>query len=137
VALEEAANRAVAKDEAFVSEPGPQFGKRDVRRFLDQPQDHAALRLDASRATVTAKRSRPHIPLLALQLAPTADARSPNTEPIASLTMAQALRNSGKNANPKIERKRLRHARRPPPADSMNHFQADLGMPIPSGRVML
>jgi len=134
VALEEAADRAVAEDQTLVGQLATQFLQRDVRSLLQQGQDRRTIRLDPSRTPVSAQRLRLRIALLAFQFAPTADAGGADTEPLRRLAMRQTCGNCRQNPNPKINRKRFRHACRLHPADSLNQIRADLGIPSDSFR---
>ena len=103
------------------------------RSAADDVQDRLAMPLDSMRAPVPAQRTRPYIALLALQLAPAADAGRAHAEPLARLAMRQTRRHRRQNPNPKIDRQSFRHACRPPnPAISLNQIPADLGIPFNS-----
>lgn len=102
--LEEAADCAVAEDQALARKLAPQFVERDVGLRVECCQDHRALRFDPTRPTVAAETARPRIAVQALELAPAADAGCPYTEPIRSFAVAQVSRDGRQNPIPKNNR---------------------------------
>jgi hypothetical protein len=122
VALEEAANRAIAEDQTPIGQTTARFFQRHVGRLVQEPEDRRTMSLDPAGATVPAQRLRLRIALLAFELAPTVDARGADTEPLARLAMRQTVGDGGKDANPKIDGKSSRHACRPP---SGGQFEAE------------
>jgi hypothetical protein len=104
VAGKEAADCAVAEDRAFVGERLAQLFDRDVGRFFDKREDRRAMRLNPTRAAVSALRTGASFAPLALEHPPPADARGADPKPFASLAMAQPLRNRRQHPNPKIKR---------------------------------
>lgn len=60
--------------------------------------------LKGVRTPVAAERAGTRVALIALQFAPTADARRTHPEPLASLSVRQPLRHRRQNPNPKINR---------------------------------
>jgi hypothetical protein len=81
--------------------------------------------------TVAAKWTRSRIALFALQTAPTADGGWTDTKSGGRLAVACASSHRSQNPNPKINRQRLRHARRPPlPGRQCESHLGRLGYPL-------
>jgi hypothetical protein len=87
VAGEEAADRAVAEDEALALKRAAQFVDRNVRRRLQNGEDRVLVRLDPARPAIAARWPSASLALLAFERTPTAHARRADPEPLAYRTV--------------------------------------------------
>src|SRR5215204_4437475 len=127
MALEEAADHAIAKGQALFAQAMTQFLDGDIGRRLEQSHDRRPMGINPVRLAVSALNSRLRIALLPLARSPAAYARRAYTKSLGSLPARNAAPNTGKHTFAKIHRQRFCHARRPPtPATSLNHQNADL-----------
>lgn len=83
VAGEEAADRAVAEDEALLLKRAAQFLDRNVRRRLHNGEYRVLVRLDAARPAIAARWPGASLALLAFERPPTAHARRADPESLA------------------------------------------------------
>ena len=87
VTSKEAADRAVADNNALLAMRAAQLLDRDVRLRLQEGQDRVFVSLNPLRTAVSARRPRPRLALLAFTRTPPAHARRAHPEPLADLTV--------------------------------------------------
>jgi hypothetical protein len=114
VAGEEVADRAVADRDAGVGERLAKLLDRQIRCRLQKRQDRLPVSLDPPGPAIPAGATRSHIPLLALEPAPAADARRADPEPDRHLTVLRTRLSRHNDTGTKVLGKGLRHVRRPP-----------------------
>jgi hypothetical protein len=130
VAAKEPLDRAVAEPVTLRTEGAAQLLDGDVGGRVQQVLDQLALRFDPPGPAVATEWTGTRIALHPLKCTPTAHARSADPEPRRGFPMTGACGDHRQNPGPKIEGKRLRHARRPPsPADSLNQNSPAMGIP--------
>ena len=87
MAGEEAADRAVAEDEALTLKRAAQFLDRNVRGRLQSGEDRVLVRLDPARPAIAARWPSASLAPLAFERPPTAHARRADPEPLACRTV--------------------------------------------------
>jgi hypothetical protein len=103
VAREETLDRAEAEDEALLRQACANLLDRGVPTWSKRRHHRFMMGLDPIRAPVAAQRLGAWIALIAVPLAPTADAGSAHPKTVGSLAMRRARRHSPQNPNPKID----------------------------------
>ena len=83
MAGEEAADRAVAEDEALALKLAAQFLDRNVRRRLQNGENRVLVRLDPARPAIAARWPSASLAPLAFERPPTAHARRADPESLA------------------------------------------------------
>lgn len=124
VPFEEALDRCEAEGQALLGKAAPDLLDRGVLLRPEFRHHDLPVRLDPARAPVAAQRFGPCVALLALKMAPAADAGCAHAKPLADFSMRRTGRDRRKNTNPKIDRKSLPTC--PPashPADSLNQLR--------------
>ena len=86
MAGEEAADRAVAEDEALALKRAAQFLDRNVRRRLHNGEDRVLVRLDPARPAIATRRPGASLTLLPFERPPPAHARRADPKPLACRT---------------------------------------------------
>lgn len=114
VTHEKALDRAKAEGETPLRQACAHLFDGGVPVWAERCHYGVMVRLDPIRTPVPAKPPGTRVALLALKLAPAADARGAHAKPLGGLAMRRASRHNAKNSNPKINRKSSRHACRPP-----------------------